>query len=81
MSGDIERAQGLESFGYTPRQAAFVAMVAVHGGYFLRRQYVAFIGGSHGRATVKLNRERPRAAVRRGRSQFNAGAPFATPGG
>ena len=33
MSGDIERAQGLESFGYTPRQAAFVAMVAVHGGY------------------------------------------------
>lgn len=32
MSGDIERAQALEVFGYTVRQAGFLALVAVHGG-------------------------------------------------
>jgi hypothetical protein len=28
--------------------------VALHGGYFLRRQYVTFIGTAHGQATVRL---------------------------
>src|SRR5689334_23975110 len=46
----------LERFGYTSRQAAFLALVARHGGYFLRRQYVAFTGQSHGLATVRFLR-------------------------
>jgi len=44
----------LERFGYTPRQAAFLTLVARHGGYFLRRQYVAFTGHGHGLATVRF---------------------------
>ena len=46
----------LERFGYTSRQAAFLALVARHGGYFLRRQYVAFTGQSHGLVTVRFLR-------------------------
>lgn len=46
----------LERFGYTSRQAAFLALVARHGGYFLRRQYVAFTRHSHGLATVRFLR-------------------------
>jgi hypothetical protein len=33
----------LESVGYTEREAAFLYLVAVHSGYFLRRQYSHFI--------------------------------------
>jgi hypothetical protein len=40
--------------GYTPRQAQFLVLVALHGGYFLRRQYVAFTGTPHGQATVRF---------------------------
>jgi hypothetical protein len=50
----LETACVLEAFGYTPRQAQFLALVAVHGGYFLRRQFVAFIGRTHGLATVRF---------------------------
>ncbi len=38
-----ERAEALRWYGYTPRQAAFLATVLVHGGYFLRRQFAAFL--------------------------------------
>jgi hypothetical protein len=40
--------------GYTPRQAQFLLLVALHGGYFFRRQYVAFTGTSHGQAAVRF---------------------------
>jgi hypothetical protein len=40
--------------GYTPRQAQFLVLVALHGGYFLRRQYVTFTGTPHGQATVRF---------------------------
>jgi len=43
-----ERADVLRWYGYTPRQAAFLAMVLVHGGYFLRRQFAAFLGRQDG---------------------------------
>lgn len=33
----------LEVFGYNPAQAAFLGLVARHSGYFLRRQYRAFV--------------------------------------
>jgi hypothetical protein len=37
-----QRVAALADFGFTPRQAAFVATVALHSGYCLRRQYAAF---------------------------------------
>lgn len=48
------RATALTTFGYTPRQAAFLALVALHGGYFLRRQYAAFMHAQDGAVTVDL---------------------------
>jgi len=62
----------LEQFGYTARQATFLALVARHGGYFLRRQYVAFTGHGHGLATVRFLRH----LVDR-----NHARPVSTPGG
>ena len=54
MMTDIERSQGLACFGYTPRQAHFLTLVALHGGHFLRRQYVQFSGSGHGLAAVRF---------------------------
>ena len=54
MMSDLERSQGLAYFGYTPRQAHFLTLVTLHGGYFLRRQYVQFTGAGHGLAAVRL---------------------------
>jgi hypothetical protein len=54
MSLDLVRRQALEMLGYTPRQAHFLVLVVVHGGYFLRRQYVAFTGRAHGQAAVRF---------------------------
>jgi len=54
LSADGQAVQALEAFGYTARQAQFLALVAVHGGYFLRRQFVTFTGRSHGLATVRF---------------------------
>ena len=44
MTAHAVRCQAIEMLGYTPRQAQFLVLVALHGGYFLRRQYVAFTG-------------------------------------
>jgi hypothetical protein len=44
-----ERVRGLEPFGFTTRQARFVATVALHGGYCLRRQYAKFAGIGYGK--------------------------------
>lgn len=54
MTIGSDRVRALEALGYTSRQAAFLALVARHGGYFLRRQYVAFTGHPHGLATVRF---------------------------
>ena len=65
MSADDAATQALEVFGYTTRQAQFLAMVAMHGGYFLRRQFVAFTGRAHGLAAVRfLERAVTRGDVR-----------------
>jgi hypothetical protein len=56
----------LERFGYTPRQAHFLTLVALHGGYFLRRQYVRFAGGRHGLATTRfLAKARAQSHIRK----------------
>ena len=38
-----ERKVAIQRFGYTEREAAFLCLAALHGGYFLRRQYNAFL--------------------------------------
>ena len=40
--------------GDTPRQAQFMVRAALHSGYFLRRQYVAFTGHGHGLAMTRF---------------------------
>jgi len=54
MTVDLDRCHALEMLGYTARQAHFLVLVALHGGYFLRRQYVAFTGTGHGLAAVRF---------------------------
>ena len=54
MTVDLDRCHALEMLGYTARQAHFLVLVALHGGYFLRRQYVAFTGTGHGLAVVRF---------------------------
>jgi hypothetical protein len=54
MTHDTDRSQALEGFGYTARQAQFLSLVALHSGYFLRRQYVTFTGRTHGQAAVRF---------------------------
>jgi hypothetical protein len=51
-----QRARAVEQFGYTPRQAAFIALVAVHSGYFVSRQWLKFAGIAHGHRTVEFLR-------------------------
>src|SRR6266508_4088214 len=41
---DETRIAALRAFGYTEREAEFLCLAALHGGYFLRRQYRAFLG-------------------------------------
>jgi len=45
-----ERVDALAPLRLTPRQTRFVATVALHGGYCVRRQYQTFAGVSHGNA-------------------------------
>src|SRR5689334_1466191 len=49
-----ERIQALERLGYSEREAAFLCIAALHGGYFLRRQYAQFLGKSVGGTAAAL---------------------------
>jgi hypothetical protein len=49
MTAD-QRAAAVERLGYTPRQSQFLAIVALHSGYCLRRQYEAFAGIRYGKS-------------------------------
>lgn len=44
----------LESIGYLEREASFLYLVAVHSGYFLRRQYYRFAGREGGTLVAQL---------------------------
>jgi hypothetical protein len=44
-----ERVQAVQAFGCSPRQARFLALVALHGGYYLRRQYLTSSGTRNGK--------------------------------
>ena len=47
----------LESVGYTEREAAFLYLVALHSGYFLRRQYGRFIQRERGAIAERFLRK------------------------
>lgn len=47
----------LESIGYLEREASFLYLVAVHSGYFLRRQYHRFAGREGGTLVAQLLRK------------------------
>jgi hypothetical protein len=49
---DPERISNLESFGYSTDEARFLAIVALHSGYFVRRQFDAAIDVSRGKRTL-----------------------------
>ena len=42
-----DRVDALAAFGWTGRDAEWLALVCLHSGAFLRRQYLAFIGQPH----------------------------------
>jgi len=44
-----DRLAALEPLGFTPRQTQFIALVALHSGYCLRRQYSAYAGIRYGK--------------------------------
>src|SRR5436305_11955927 len=68
---ELEQQAALVRLGYSEREAEFLRKVALHGGYFLRRQYCQFldkrVGGTaaaliekiidraHGRVTTYAN--------------------------
>ncbi len=45
---NVDPILALQSLGYTEREAAFLYLVAVHSGYFLRRQFDYFIDRQRG---------------------------------
>src|SRR5579864_880497 len=46
-----ERIHNLQGFGYSMEQARFLGIVALHSGYFVRRQFDAAIGVERGKRT------------------------------
>jgi len=52
-----ERSQPLTRLGYTEREGAFVCLVALNGGFFLRRQFCTFAkSGDGGTATAFIEK-------------------------
>jgi hypothetical protein len=43
-----ERIATVQTFGYNPAEARFLYIAALQSGYFLRRQFLSFIGGTKG---------------------------------
>jgi hypothetical protein len=54
MMTTAERIAALQNFEYTPEEAHFLCVAALHSGYFLRRQYLNFVQGSKGWKDVVL---------------------------
>lgn len=51
---DIEQQAALVRLGYSDREAEFLRQVALHGGYFLRRQYCQFLNKRVGGTAAAL---------------------------
>lgn len=54
MTLNYDPISSLESIGYAGREASFLYLVAVHSGYFLRRQYHRFAGREGGTLVAQL---------------------------
>lgn len=54
---EYDPIQSLEAVGYAGREASFLYLVAVHSGYFLRRQYHRFTGREGGRMATRFLRK------------------------
>jgi hypothetical protein len=54
MTMDYDPIYSLEAVGYLEREAAFLYLVAVHSGYFLRRQYAQFIKRDSGALATRF---------------------------
>ena len=52
MTADVDRLAAIVALGYTEREAAFLDRVARHSGYFVRRQFLQFIGRASGQTVV-----------------------------
>ncbi len=50
MMTNEERIRTLKDFGYADREAEFLCMAALHSGFFLRRQYLEYLGAKSGYA-------------------------------
>lgn len=57
MTLDYDPIASLKSIGYLEREASFLYLVAVHSGYFLRRQYHRFAGRAGGTLVAQLLRK------------------------
>lgn len=51
---EYDPIQSLEAIGYVPREASFLYLVAVHSGYFLRRQYHSFTQRAGGNVAIRF---------------------------
>ena len=51
---ELERITALQRFGYSQAEARFLCLAALHGGYFLRRQYAQFLGRRDGGTVTQL---------------------------
>ena len=51
---DYERVTALQQFNYSEREARFLCLAGLHGGYFLRRQYGQFLGKEVGGTAAVL---------------------------
>jgi hypothetical protein len=49
-----ERIGAIKGLGYSEREATFLCLAALHGGYFVRRQYCDFIGKEIGGTAAAL---------------------------
>jgi hypothetical protein len=54
MTLDYDPITSLQSIGYLEREAAFLYLVAVHSGYFLRRQFGQFVNWRSGALSTRF---------------------------
>lgn len=52
MSMEPNYPLALQSFGYTEEEARFLYLVTTHSGYFVSRQFLAFVGADWGKRTT-----------------------------
>src|SRR5260370_35427525 len=60
MTMDYDPISSLEAVGYLGREASFLYLVAIHSGYFLRRQYSQFVQCDRGAMPTPFLEKAPR---------------------